>query len=109
MAKRPTRPAAGKTAEADDLGELPFEKALAELEEIVATLEDGSLALEESLARFERGIRLSRHLETQLRRAEARVRRLVGEDGETAELEELDADTGDEPDEEGPSDPRLPF
>jgi exodeoxyribonuclease VII small subunit len=64
-----------------DVAAIPFEKALDELEHIVEQLEEGSLSLEEALSRFERGIHLSRHLEKQLREAEARVQRLVG--GET--------------------------
>jgi exodeoxyribonuclease VII small subunit len=106
MAKRAGGGKLEPAPEAPDLGDLPFEKALAELEEIVAALEEGSLSLEESLARFERGILLSRHLEAQLRRAEARVRRLAGEGGELADLEVAEADGGDG---EGEDDPRLPF
>jgi exodeoxyribonuclease VII small subunit len=64
-----------------EVAAIPFEKALDELEHIVEQLEEGSLSLEDALARFERGIHLSRHLERQLREAEARVQRLVG--GET--------------------------
>src|SRR5262245_16406447 len=64
-----------------ELASVPFEKALDELEKIVEELEEGSLSLEDALTRFERGIHLSRHLERQLRDAEARVQRLVG--GET--------------------------
>src|SRR5215468_6536560 len=69
------------TAVPADVAAIPFEKALDELEHIVEQLEEGSLSLEEALSRFERGIHLSRHLEKQLREAEARVQRLVG--GET--------------------------
>jgi exodeoxyribonuclease VII small subunit len=69
-----------------DVAAIPFEKALDELEHIVEQLEEGSLSLEDALSRFERGIHLSRHLERQLREAEARVQRLVGgEGGETDE------------------------
>ena len=37
-----------------------FESAIAELETIVKTLEEGDLALEKSLELFERGVQLSR-------------------------------------------------
>lgn len=37
-----------------------FEAALAELEELVRRMEAGSLSLEDSLAAFERGIKLTR-------------------------------------------------
>ena len=44
-----------------DINELSFEKALEELEQIVAKLESGELTLEESVTVFERGRRLSDH------------------------------------------------
>lgn len=50
-----------------------FESAIAELETIVKTLEDGDLALEKSLALFERGVALSRFCHTRLEEAERRV------------------------------------
>ncbi|MEN9980177.1 MAG: exodeoxyribonuclease VII small subunit, partial [candidate division WOR-3 bacterium] len=39
---------------------IDFEQALAELEKIVKQLENGSLPLEQSLALFERGVKLAR-------------------------------------------------
>jgi exodeoxyribonuclease VII small subunit len=62
-------------------GEASFEQEIEELERIVDELEHGSLALEDSLARFERGMQLSKQLETRLRTAEARVRKWM-ESGE---------------------------
>ena len=50
-----------------------FESAIAELETIVKTLEDGELALEKSLALFERGVQLSRFCHSRLEEAERRV------------------------------------
>jgi exodeoxyribonuclease VII small subunit len=50
-----------------------FESAIAELESIVKTLEDGDLPLEKSLALFERGIQLSRFCHSRLEEAERRV------------------------------------
>lgn len=50
-----------------------FESAIAELETIVKTLEDGDLALEKSLALFERGVQLSRFCHSTLAEAERRV------------------------------------
>ena len=54
-----------------------FEKALDRLETIVDELEDGSLALETSIARFEEGVILTRFLERELARAQKRVEELV--------------------------------
>jgi exodeoxyribonuclease VII small subunit len=58
-----------------------FESAIAELESIVKTLEDGDLALETSLALFERGVQLSRFCHSRLEEAERRVE-ILNERGE---------------------------
>ena len=50
-----------------------FESALAELERIVKTLEDGDLTLEKSLELYERGVQLSRFCHTRLEDAERRI------------------------------------
>jgi exodeoxyribonuclease VII small subunit len=54
-----------------------FEKALAELEGIVKQLEAGNLALERSLALFERGVQLARSCKERLAEAELKVSQLV--------------------------------
>jgi len=58
-----------------------FEKALAELEEIVATLEKGDLSLDAALKHFERGISLTRQCQASLKEAELKVEKLVEKDG----------------------------
>jgi len=58
-----------------------FESAIAELETIVKTLEEGDLALEKSLALFERGVQLSRFCHAKLEEAERRVE-ILSERGE---------------------------
>ncbi len=50
-----------------------FEAALAELETTVKTLEAGDLALDKSLALFERGVELSRFCHQRLEEAERRI------------------------------------
>jgi exodeoxyribonuclease VII small subunit len=60
-----------------DVPQLPFEKALAELESIVQKLERGDVALEESVAIYERGEALKRRCEELLRQAEARVEKIT--------------------------------
>lgn len=65
---------------------VPFEDSLAELQSIVSELEDGSLGLELSLARFERGIGLLRQCYAVLEAAEARVEILTRFQGEAAPL-----------------------
>lgn len=57
-----------------------FEVALAQLQQIVAELEDGTLGLEQSLARFEQGIGLLRNCYQILERAEQKIELLVGMD-----------------------------
>jgi exodeoxyribonuclease VII small subunit len=59
--------------------DLNLEEALEDLEEIVGRLEDGKLTLDESLALFERGIRLVRLCSARLENAEQRIESLSGE------------------------------
>ena len=59
-----------------------FEEALAQIQGIVQDLEDGSLGLEESLTRFESGIRLIRQCHQTLEQAEQRIRVLTDVDAE---------------------------
>jgi exodeoxyribonuclease VII small subunit len=54
-----------------------FEEALQELETIVQRLEDGNLSLDESLALFEDGIKLSRLCSQRLDEAEKKVEILL--------------------------------
>jgi exodeoxyribonuclease VII small subunit len=60
-----------------DVVKLSFEKALAELEQIVQKLERGDVALEESVTIYERGEALKRRCEELLRQAEARVEKIT--------------------------------
>jgi exodeoxyribonuclease VII small subunit len=63
--------------EATDISSLPFEKALAALEDIVARLEAGKVDLEESIKIYERGEALRKHCETKLKEAEARIEKIT--------------------------------
>ncbi|HEY5467677.1 MAG TPA: exodeoxyribonuclease VII small subunit [Coriobacteriia bacterium] len=56
-----------------------FSDALAELETIVSALESGQLDLEDSLARYERGVALLRACQARLTEAEQKVTMLMGE------------------------------
>ncbi len=62
--------------------DLPFEEALARLEELVAQLEGGELDLEASLTAFEQGVGLTRHCQGQLEQAERRIEVLRKAGGE---------------------------
>lgn len=81
------------TDSASSLASLPFEKALAELEEIVRRLERGDVPLEESIAIYERGELLKKHCEALLKKAEARIEKItVGADGQAAGTTPLDVE-----------------
>jgi exodeoxyribonuclease VII small subunit len=54
-----------------------FEDALGRLEEIVARLETGDIALEEAIALAEEGRKLSQACEKQLTKAEGKIEQLV--------------------------------
>ena len=58
-----------------------FEAAIAELETIVKKLEEGDLALEQSLQLYERGVQLSRFCHARLEEAE-RLIEILNERGE---------------------------
>jgi len=59
--------------------ELSFEKALADLEKIVAQMEDGGLSLEQALAAHKRGLELAKFCRERLEAAQQQVRVLEGE------------------------------
>ena len=65
----------------NDVKTLTFEKALAELETIVQKLESGNVALEESVAIYERGEALKQRCDELLRQAEARVEKITSDAG----------------------------
>jgi exodeoxyribonuclease VII small subunit len=57
---------------------LTFERAIEELEALVARMEDGKLSLEESLSAYQRGAELIRYCEGRLSDAQARIAVLEG-------------------------------
>ncbi len=71
--------------------ELTFREGMAELERTVAALEGNTLELEESLARYERGVALIRSLRSRLDGAQQRVEVLMGELDATQDDEAHDA------------------
>lgn len=70
-----------------DNKEFNFEKALENLEELVSSMENGELSLEDSLKAFERGIKLTRECQTALKDAEQKVQVLINEEGDTEDME----------------------
>ncbi|MGB8330253.1 MAG: exodeoxyribonuclease VII small subunit [Polyangiales bacterium] len=73
--------------------EAPFEEVMDRLQALVEQLEEGDLPLEQSLAMFEEGVRLSRAGAKRLDEAERRVEELlaVGDELQTSPLEESEA------------------
>jgi exodeoxyribonuclease VII small subunit len=64
-----------------DVNKLTFEKAMEELESIVKRLEEGKVALEESVTIYERGEALKRRCDELLRAAEARIEKITLDSG----------------------------
>ncbi len=61
--------------------QIPFEKSLQELEQLVEHLEKGDIPLEDSLECFERGIQLTRACQKALQEAEQKVEILLQNQG----------------------------
>lgn len=59
-----------------------FEANLKELTDTIEQMEKGDLSLEESLARFERGIQLAKHCQKALTAAEQKVEILITKNGQ---------------------------
>jgi exodeoxyribonuclease VII small subunit len=71
--------------------ELSFEDALAELEQIVKTLEQGTAPLDQSIELYQRGDRLKRHCEARLKAAQARIEQIAfGADGKPSGVTPFD-------------------
>ena len=74
-----------------DLTGYSFEKAVAELESIVARLERGDVALDESIDIYERGELLKKHCEQLLSAAENRIEKIrLDRAGKPTAVEPLD-------------------
>ncbi len=74
------------------IASLSFDDAFAELRAVVAELEAGGLALEETIARTERAVALQRHCEKLLGAAELRVRQLISRPGGGLEARDFTPD-----------------
>ncbi len=77
----------------DSSEEAPFEDVMERLQTVVEQLEEGDLPLEQSLAMFEEGVRLSRAGAKRLDEAERRVEELLaaGDELQTSPLEQSEA------------------
>ena len=62
-----------------------FEEQIEELESIVEELEKGELSLEDSVFKFEQGIKISKDCNKMLEEAEKKITILVNQNGEMKE------------------------
>lgn len=62
-----------------------FEEQMESLEEIVEELEKGELSLEDSVSKFEEGIKISKQCNKTLEEAEKKITILVNQEGEMKE------------------------
>jgi exodeoxyribonuclease VII small subunit len=60
-----------------DIATMPFEAALAELEQIVDQLEKGAVALDKSIELYERGEALKKRCDQLLKNAEMRIEKIT--------------------------------
>jgi|688.fasta_scaffold2656213_1 exodeoxyribonuclease VII small subunit len=56
---------------------ISFESALAELESIARQIDSGTLSLEDSIASYEKGMRLKNHCESKLKEAQLKIEKIV--------------------------------
>jgi len=68
-----------------------FEDAISELENLVESMEQGDISLQESLAAFERGIELTRNCQNTLVAAEQKIQKLT----KSGKLETLEPTQGE--------------
>lgn len=78
------------------MSEMKFEEALKKLEKIVESLEDGNLPLDESIEKYEEGIRLSKMCAKKLEVAKKKVEILMKSEDGSVELKVFDEKTAEE-------------
>ena len=64
---------------------LSFEEAIKELTNIVSKIEQGEIALQDSLQQYEKGMALIKHCRTILQKAEKRIEKISSEQTKDAE------------------------
>ena len=78
------------------MAEMKFEEALKRLEKIVEELENGSLSLDESLEKYEEGIKLSKACSKKLEVARKKVEILLKSEDGSVELKPFDEQIAEE-------------
>lgn len=73
---------AKNSGKAANISGMSFEEALAELQDLVKSLERGDNKLDDAIAAYERGAALKAHCEAKLKEAQLKVEKIVlGADG----------------------------
>ena len=67
------------------MSKITFEEQIEKLEGIVEELENGNLSLEDSVTKFEEGIKISKECNKTLEEAEKKITILINRDGEIKE------------------------
>ena len=67
--------------------EKKFEDKVAELEEIISTLENGDVALDESIKKYTEAMKLVKECDDELKNIEEKVNKIVSENGELKDFE----------------------
>lgn len=63
----------------DNLEEASFEEAFEELQDLVQKIESGKLTLDQSIDRFEKGVKLAAYCRKRLEEAEGKIQKLTKE------------------------------
>ncbi|MTI70195.1 MAG: exodeoxyribonuclease VII small subunit [Firmicutes bacterium] len=69
------------------LKDIPFEKAIEDLESVVKKLEEGNLSLDDSLKYFKKGIELYKHCNNTLENAEGKVKLILENENKVEEVQ----------------------
>jgi exodeoxyribonuclease VII small subunit len=64
----------------DETTKLTFEQAIGQLKEIVTRIEQGQIALQDSLDQYEKGMALIKHCRDILQKAEKRIEKIAKEE-----------------------------
>ena len=79
----------------DKTPKLTFEAALAKLESIVETMEQGDVPLADLLGKYEEGTKLLRHCESRLKDAELKIEKLKKQKDGSVTTETFEAARGE--------------
>ncbi len=76
-----------------DISHLSFEESMRELENIVRSLEEGRLTLDQAMKAYERGVSLKKICEMKLREARTKIEKITLTPEGTVTKEEIEIET----------------